>query len=262
MIVWTVANQKGGVGKTTTAVALAGLLAQKGKRVLLIDTDPHASMTSYLGFDSDSLAGTLYDLFRAPLTNKAQVTENIQTTNFEGLDLLPASMALATLDKVMGQSEGMGLVLQRLLELIKSEYDIAIIDCPPVLGVMMVNALAACSRVLVPVQTEFLALKGLERMVKTFQLMQRSCPAPIRFTIVPTMYDKRTKASMSALQGLREQYAERVWNSVIPIDTKFRDASLQHLPPSYFAPNCRGVFAYETLLKALLRLDRLVGERK
>jgi chromosome partitioning protein len=262
VIVWTVANQKGGVGKTTTVVALAGLLAQRGKRVLLLDTDPHASLTSYLGFDVDNVQGTLYELFRVPITSRDQVIKSIQKTKFDGLDLIPASMALATLDKVLGQSEGMGLIMQRILDQVADDYDVALIDCPPVLGVMMVNALAASSRVLVPVQTEFLALKGLERMIKTFQIMQRSCPTTIRYTIVPTMYDKRTRASLSALQGLQEEHKENVWTGVVPIDTKFRDASLQRMPPSYHSPKCRGVFAYETLLKYLLRLDAMPRGRR
>ncbi|WP_026958075.1 MULTISPECIES: ParA family protein [Aliagarivorans] len=259
MKVWTVANQKGGVGKTTTVISLAGLLVQQGKRVLLIDTDPHASLTSYLGFDVDSMQGTLYELYQQPELDDATINHSIQNTEFDGLDLIPASMALATLDKVLGQREGMGLILKRILERLEDRYDYALIDCPPVLGVMMVNALAASSRVLVPVQTEFLAIKGLERMVKTLQIMQRSCPAPLRYTVVPTMYDKRTKASLAALKQLQESYPDNVWNSVIPIDTKFRDASLKHMPPSLYIKKCRGVFAYETLLSYLQRIQDRQG---
>ncbi|MFM2485121.1 ParA family protein [Celerinatantimonas yamalensis] len=257
MIVWTVANQKGGVGKTTTVVTLAGLLAQSGKRVLLIDTDPHASLTSYLDYDSDTQALSLYELFRSREgRSREQVKQAIIHTQFEHLDLISASMALATLDKTLGQSEGMGLILRRILNQVEEFYDYALIDCPPVLGVMMVNALAASDRVLVPVQTEFLALKGLERMIRTFDLMQRSCPNPIQYTIVPTMYDKRTRASLSALKELQENYPNHVWNSVIPIDTKFRDASVRRMPPSYYMKKCRGVFAYETLLRYLVRLAK------
>ncbi len=160
MIVWTVANQKGGVGKTTTVVALAGLLSQRGKRVLLIDTDPHASLTSYLNYDSDSLDKTLYELFQVPKLTPEFIQEHIIHTAFENIHLLPASITLATLDRVLGNREGMGLILARALHKLHDEYDFAIIDCPPVLGVMMVNAIAACDRILVPVQTEFLALKG------------------------------------------------------------------------------------------------------
>ncbi|WP_349918835.1 ParA family protein [Aeromonas veronii] len=256
MIVWTVANQKGGVGKTTTVVSLAGILAQKGLRVLLIDTDPHASLTSYLDFDSDRLEGTLYELFQAAKPSSDLVNRMTLKTKFENISLLPASITLATLDRVMGNREGMGLVLKRALLRVQDQYDYVLIDCPPVLGVMMVNALAACDRILVPVQTEFLALKGLERMMKTFEIMQRSKRDKFRYTVIPTMFDKRTRASLMTLQSIKEQYGEAVWNAVIPIDTKFRDASLLHIPPSIYAPGSRGTYAYETLLNYLDALER------
>ena len=243
MIVWTVANQKGGVGKTTTVVSLAGILAQRGQRVLLIDTDPHASLTSYLDFDSDRLEGTLYELFQAAKPSAELVNRMTLKTRFENISLLPASITLATLDRVMGNREGMGLVLKRALLRVQDQFDYVLIDCPPVLGVMMVNALAACDRILVPVQTEFLALKGLERMMKTFEIMQRSKREKFRYTIIPTMFDKRTRASLMTLQSIKEQYGEAVWNAVIPIDTKFRDASLVHIPPSIYAPGSRGTYA-------------------
>ncbi|MEG0006488.1 MAG: ParA family protein [Aeromonas sp.] len=251
MIVWTVANQKGGVGKTTTVVSLAGLLAQRGQRVLLIDTDPHASLTSYFDFDSDRLEGTLYELFQAAKPSSELVNRMTLKTKFDNISLLPASITLATLDRVMGNREGMGLVLKRALLRVQDQYDYVLIDCPPVLGVMMVNALAACDRILVPVQTEFLALKGLERMMKTFEIMQRSKRDKFRYTVIPTMFDKRTRASLMTLQSIKEQYGEAVWNAVIPIDTKFRDASLLHIPPSIYAPGSRGTYAYDTLLNYL-----------
>ncbi|WP_342057774.1 ParA family protein [Aeromonas sp. OTU364] len=256
MIVWTVANQKGGVGKTTTVVSLAGILAQRGQRVLLIDTDPHASLTSYFDFDSDRLEGTLYELFQAAKPSAELVNRMTLKTKFENIHLLPASITLATLDRVMGNREGMGLVLKRALLRVQDQYDYVLIDCPPVLGVMMVNALAACDRILVPVQTEFLALKGLERMMKTFEIMQRSKRDKFRYTVIPTMFDKRTRASLMTLQSIKEQYGEAVWNAVIPIDTKFRDASLLHVPPSIYAPGSRGTYAYETLLNNLDALER------
>ena len=131
-------------------------------------------------------------------------------------------------------------------------YDYVLIDCPPILGVLMVNALAASNRIIVPVQTEFLALKGLDRMIKTMDIMQTEQENLFNYTIVPTMFDKRTKASVTTLNELRNTYKNRVWSGVIPVDTKFRDASLEYLPISLYAKNCRGSFAYETLLNYLL----------
>lgn len=256
MIVWSIANQKGGVGKTTTTIALAGLLSEKNKRVLLIDTDPHASLTTYLNFNSDVLPGTLFDLFQFQSITHDTVSPLILKTKYKNLDLLPSHISLATLDRAMGNRSGMGLVLKKALHSLADEYDHALIDCPPVLGVMMVNALAASDRILIPVQTEFLAMKGLERMVRTLEIMQKTQKKAFKICIIPTMYDKRTRASLEALQELKVRYPDQVWTSAVPIDTKFRDASLKHLPPSYYSKNSRGVFAYKTLLSYLDRLDQ------
>ena len=256
MLVWTVSNQKGGVGKTTTAISLAGLLAQRGVRVLLIDTDPHASLTSYLQYDSDQLPVSLYDLFIDPAKTKSELAQLILPTEIANISLIPASMALATLDRVLGDKEGMGLFLKKQLTLVEDDFDFVLIDCPPVLGVMMVNALAACDKILVPVQTEFLASKGLERMIKTLQIIQKSRAGVFDYCIIPTMYDKRTRASLNTLVDIKNNYSDKVWSGVIPVDTKFRDASLQHLPVSLYAHNCRGAFAYETLLNYLLQIEQ------
>lgn len=255
MKIWSVANQKGGVGKTTTTITLAGLLAKQGKRVLLVDTDPHASLSSYLGIDSDELDSSLFDLFQLKTLSEVTVKPLVHSTPVDGIDLIPAHMSLATLDRVMGNRSGMGLILKKSLITLREYYDHVIIDCPPILGVMMVNALAASDRILIPVQTEFLAMKGLERMMRTLKIMQKSRSKGFAVTIVPTMYDKRTKASLQTLTQLKKDYPEQVWNSAIPIDTKFRDASLKHLPVSHFAPGSRGVFAYKQLL---LHLERLM----
>ncbi len=254
MIVWSVANQKGGVGKTTTTVTLAGLLCKQGYRVLMVDTDPHASLTTYLGYDSDALENSLFDLFQLKDFNRESVAPMILKTDIQGMDLIPAHMSLATLDRVMGNRSGMGLILKRTLLALRKDYDYVLIDCPPILGVMMVNALAASDRILIPVQTEFLAMKGLERMVRTLAIMQKSRKEPFKVTIVPTMYDKRTRASLQTLNQLKKDYPDRVWNSAVPIDTKFRDASLKRLPASHFASGSRGVFAYKQLLIYLERL--------
>ena len=182
------ANQKGGVGKTTTVISLAGLLAERGFRVLLIDTDPHSSLTSYLQYDADHLPVSLYDLFAEPAQTKADLEQVILPTETVNISLIPASMALATLDRTLGNKEGMGLFLKKQLSLVEDDYDFVLIDCPPVLGVMMVNALAACTKILVPVQTEFLALKGLERMIKTLEIMQKSRHEYFNYCIIPTIF--------------------------------------------------------------------------
>jgi chromosome partitioning protein len=251
--VWTVANQKGGVGKTTTTIALAGLLAECGKRVLLVDTDPHASLSYYFGIESEDLELSVYDLF-VQASSAEQILQSLCPTQYSNIDILPATMGLATLDRSLGAKSGMGLILKKSMSKISQNYDYVLMDCPPVLGVLMVNALAAAKRIIVPVQTEFLALKGLDRMIKTMDLMQGEQQKPFQYTIVPTMFDKRTKASILAYQQLQDTYKEKIWPGVIPIDTNFRNASLARKVPSHFSANSRGVFAYKSLLDYLMKL--------
>lgn len=252
MKVWTVANQKGGVGKTTTTVSLGGLLAQQGKRVLMIDTDPHASLSYYFGIDAEASSHSVYDIFiNFNNLTADKVMDCLSPTKIDNLYVLPATMALATLDRTMGSEQGMGLVLKKALAKIFDEFDVAIIDCPPVLGVLMVNALAACNKVIVPTQTEYLALKGLDRMIRTMEIMGRSLDKTFDTIIIPTMFDKRTNAALASRKRLMSDYGERVWHGVIPVDTHFRDASLIQLPISAAYPKTRGVTAYSKLLKVL-----------
>ncbi len=255
MRVWAIANQKGGVGKTTTAVTLGGLLAQRGQRTLLVDTDPHGSMTTYFRYSPDELALSAYSLFEGRDVDPALL---IKPTRFDHLQILPASMALATLDRQLGAKSGMGLVLKRALGQLSERYDYVLIDCPPMLGVLMVNALAACDHLVMPVQTEFLALKGLERMVGTLAMIMRSKGLDIPRTIVPTMFDRRTRASAETLRLLKERFADDLWRRVIPVDTQFREASRAGVPLSMMMPEARGVGAYQRLLSDLVaHYDRL-----
>lgn len=252
MEVWTVANQKGGVGKTTTTIALAGLLAERGKKVLLIDTDPHASLSYYFGIESEDLDLSVYNLF-VQVSSTEQILQSLCPTEYPNIDILPATMGLATLDRSFGAKGGMGLVLKKAIQKVSQYYDYVLMDCPPILGVLMVNALAASSRIIIPTQTEFLALKGLDRMIKTMDLMQAEQIKPFEYTIVPTMFDKRTKASLLAYQKLQELYQDKVWPGVIPVDTNFRNASEAQKVPSHFAAHSRGVLAYKSLLDYLLK---------
>ncbi|MCW8090380.1 ParA family protein [Alteromonas sp. ASW11-130] len=252
MKIWTIANQKGGVGKTTTTVTLGGILAQRGERVLLVDTDPHASLSYYFGIDSEELSSSVYDIFvnKTPVTADT-VLDCLCPTKLDSLFILPATMALATLDRQLGNQHGMGLILKKALAKVEKDFDYVLLDCPPVLGVLMVNALAACEKVIVPVQTEFLALKGLDRMVQTLKIMGRSLQKSFDTIIVPTMFDKRINAAAEADARLREDYGDSVWSSMVPVDTRFRDASQAQSPASVVYPKARGVYAYKKLLNEL-----------
>jgi len=253
MKTWTISNQKGGVGKTTTVVTLAGLLSAKGKRVLCIDLDPQGSLTCYFRLDPDTIENSVYNLFKdSSEKRELEPKKYIRNTLFEGLDILPASMALATLDRQASQFKGLGLVISNVLKKLKSSYDVVLIDSPPMLGVSMINALAACDHLIVPVQTEFLAIKGLERMVKTLGMIQKTRHQPLEYTIVPTMFDKRTRASISSLNSLRNGYRGHLWRGYISVDTQLREASRVGVPAPILAPKSRAVVAYSKLLTALM----------
>ncbi len=256
MKVWTVANQKGGVGKTTTAVSLAGILAERGQKTLIIDLDPHGSMTSYFRLDPDTVEESGYSLFQAAANNtKISMASVLQRTCVPNLSLLPASTSLVSLDRQFGSRGGMGVVIKNALNRWGSHFDHVIIDCPPMLGVLLVNALAASDRVIVPVQTEFLALKGLERIQHTFELMRHAHQLPFEELIVPTMFDRRTRASHDSLKFLQENYADKLWEMVIPVDTNFREASKVGVPLPLMKPQSRGSLAYQALLDDLLERE-------
>lgn len=257
MHIWAVANQKGGVGKTTTVVTLAGLLADQGFDVLLLDLDPHGSLTSYFGYDPDTQEFSGYDLFQ----QEGHVPENLPSTlltntSHDRISLIPASTAMATLERKAVGSDGMGLVVSRSLAYLWDRFDYVLIDSPPVLGVLMVNALAACERLIVPVQTEFLAIKGLERMTRTLNMINRSRQNPLKYYILPTFFDRRTQASVQSLRSIKRDYSDHAAPAVIPVDTKFRNASMKGLVPSALDPSTHGVRAYSILMKAFLAMEK------
>ncbi len=249
MNVWAIANQKGGVGKTTTTINLAGLLAAAGRETLVIDLDPHGSLTSYLGYDPDDMEGSVYQLYRG---GSGKVEQVVRKTAIKKLSLMPASSAMATLDRQLGAEEGKGLVLAHALQRLGGRFQHVLIDCPPLLGVLMVNALAASERLLIPVQTEFLALKGLERMVRTLNMITQARGQALPYTIVPTMYDQRTRAAQESLRVLRETYPYNIWEHVIPVDTRFREASRRGKPLTLLSTRSRGAIAYRKLLMHLI----------
>ena len=219
----------------------------------MIDIDPHGSLTSYFRYDPDALEESSYDLFRAVAEKREpEPSSLVYQTGTEGLYLIPASVALATLDRQSGRLEGLGLVLQRTVKALEGRYENVLIDCPPVLGVLLINALAACDKLIVPVQTEFLALKGLERMQHTLSMINRSRPKVLDVTVVPTFYDKRTRASRDSLAALQRNHGEHLWDGYIPVDTRFREASRAGMPPTLFDPRSRGAEAYTRLLEVLL----------
>jgi chromosome partitioning protein len=247
MQIWAIANQKGGVGKTTTSLCLARGLAQSGQRVLLVDLDPHASLTRAFAVPSTPPPAGSHDLFTGGGASLASLARG---TDIKGLDLIAAQPALATLERRGATQPGLGLALGRALHAVQSLYDHVLLDCPPTLGLLMVNALAAADRLVVPTQTDPLALHGLADMLRTAAMVERSRRRPLPQHVLPTLYDRRTKSGVHSLEQLHAQYEGRVWPEAVPMDTRLRDACALTAVAS---PGGRGADAYARALRWLLK---------
>jgi len=246
MHVWAIANQKGGVGKTTTTLCLARGLAQAGHRVLLVDLDPHASLTRAFGVPASPPPSGTHDLFTG---SGATLASLARRTELPGLQLVAAQPALATLERRGSTQPGLGLALGRALHGAHSSYDHVLLDCPPTLGLLMVNALAAADRLVVPTQTDPLALHGVADMLRTAAMVERSRRRPLPQHVLPTLFDRRTRAGVQSLAQLHEQYADRAWPGAVPMDTRLRDA---HALAREGEVGGRGYEAYGRALKWLL----------
>ncbi|TBR06833.1 MAG: ParA family protein [Lysobacter sp.] len=246
MKTWAIANQKGGVGKTTTTLCLARGLVDAGYRVLLVDLDPHASLSHAFGVPVDPPSRGSYEIF---VEAGAMLSRFARPTAVEGLQLCPSQPALATLERRGASQPGLGLSLGRALHAARDLWDYALLDCPPTLGLLMINALAAADRLVAPTQTDPLALHGLRDMLRTTQMVERSRRRPLPQAILATLHDKRTRAGMQSLQELRERYGERVCPDPIPLDTRLRDAVAIASAPSLHS---RGADAYREALQWLL----------
>lgn len=246
--IYAVVNQKGGVGKTTTAVNLTAALTEAGKRVLLCDFDPQANATSGLGVDKRKTKQSVYDV----IINDVPAEQAIVKTDFG--DVLPSSADLAGAGVELLSVPDPSFRLKNALDGVKDQYDVIFIDCPPSLEMLTVNGLAACDGILVPVQCEYYALEGLADLMTTMRLMKKRInPGLEIFGVVLTMFDGRTNFSTQVAQEVRRHFPGKVFATVIPRNIRLAEAPSHGLPVTVYDRSSRGSQAYKALAQELLK---------
>ncbi|MBG6107801.1 ParA family protein [Frigoribacterium sp. CG_9.8] len=242
-------NQKGGVGKTTTAISLGAALAEYGRRVLAVDFDPQGALSAGLGIASHE-GSNIYDLMLGTLKDAHQA---IRTTSTPGLDVIPANIDLSAAEVHLVNEVAREQILARVLRQVSGEYDVILIDCQPSLGLLTVNALTAAHGVLIPLECEFFALRGVALLVETIdKVKDRLNPALKLDGILATMYDSRTLHSREVLDRVVETFGDRVFETVIGRTVKFPDASVSGTPITQFAPDHQAAVAYRQLARELI----------
>jgi chromosome partitioning protein len=249
MPIWAVVNQKGGVGKTTTAVNFAAALANRGQRVLLIDADPQGNATTGVGADKTALSATLYEVLTECLPSEKAIVE----TPYSGLQLLPSTLDLAGAEPSLLSTVGRETILRESLAEVRDRYDWIIIDAPPSLGILTINALAAADSVLIPMQCEFYALEGLSQLVKTFDLIKKRINPDLQIAkVLLTMYDKRNRLSLQVEEELRGYFGEKVARTTIPRNVRLSEAPGFGEPAVVRYPTSIGAKAYEEFVSEVL----------
>ncbi|MCQ2548317.1 MAG: AAA family ATPase [Clostridia bacterium] len=248
-------NQKGGVGKTTTNINLGACLAQKGKKVLIIDIDPQGNTTSGLGFEKKRLRNTTYNL----LVEKDYKTRKaILHTSTKNLDLIPASVDLAGAEIELVQIPGREKMLREALKKVKDDYDFIFIDCPPSLGLLTINSLAAVDTVLIPIQCEFYALEGVSQLMSTIELVKKSINPNLEIEgVILSMFDGRTNLSVQVVQEVKKYFGNRVYSTVIPRNVRLAEAPSYGLPITEYDPKSTGALAYMEFAEEFLESDEL-----
>ncbi len=244
------ANQKGGVGKTTTAINLSAALAADGKRVLLVDCDPQANASSGLGVDIRELEGTIYEC----LVNGINPREAVIKTDVERLDLIPSHIDLVGAEIEMLNLPDREQLLKRVLQQVRSDYDYILIDCSPSLGLITVNALTAADSVIIPVQCEFFALEGIAKLLNTIKIIKSQLnPALSIMGFVLTMYDNRLKLSNQVLEEVKRHFGDLVFHSVIARNVRLSEAPSHGQTILDYEPKSKGAMAYRALAKEVMK---------
>ena len=247
----SIANQKGGVGKTTTAVNLSASLAKKNKKVLLIDTDPQGNATSGVGVDK-SVQYSVYDV----LVDEIDIENTIQKTEIKNLDVCPSNINLAGAEVQLVSVKEREYRLKSKLDKIKEEYDFVIIDCPPSLGLITLNAFTASDSVLIPIQCEYYALEGLGQLINTINLVKKRMNKSLAIEgALLTMYDARTNLSNQVVKEVKNYFDDKVYKTVIPRNVKLSEAPSYGMPICMYDARSKGAKCYDKFAKEVMKIN-------
>ena len=244
-----VANQKGGVGKTTTAINLSACLAEKNKKVLTLDMDPQGNTTSGLGVDKNQAENTVYEL----ILDESELSECIYPSVMENLSVIPSNINLSGAEIELIGFENKEYLLKSKLDMIRSDYDYIIIDCPPSLNLLTINAMAAADSVIVPIQCEYYALEGLSQLIHTIDLIKERLNPKLEIEgVVFTMYDARTNLSLQVVESVKNNLNQKVYKSIIPRNVRLAEAPSHGLPINLYDTRSAGAESYRLLAQEVL----------
>lgn len=245
-----IANQKGGVGKTTTSINLSASLAAKNKKVLIIDTDPQGNTTSGFGIDKNNLDNTIYEL----ILGECSIRDCIISEVFPNISVIPSNVNLAAAEIELIGVDRKEYILKNEVDYIKEEYDFIIIDCPPSLNMLTINSMTTADSVLVPIQCEYYALEGLSQLIHTINLVkERLNPDLVMEGVVFTMYDSRTNLSMQVVENVKQNLNQRVYNTLIPRNIRLAEAPSYGMPINMYDAKSAGAEAYMQLADEVIK---------